>query len=231
MVKTYDKKQWLYGDSWEKFPINDDEVGQAGKNIVAVRDLTKTDHLEFFGQQQFDMSYVDPPWNTGNINSFYTKAGFAERREFDVFIIQLLKLVKRYSPRVNYLEMGSQNLEYVRTAISHLGGNISNVWNIKYYKKHPCHLIRYGFIENGRIDFDFTGLDDDFTPMFAIQHEENINTVLDLCTGRGLTGRTAFSLGKTFFGTELNKRRLACLLEFYNQNNLSIKISKDSTNG
>jgi len=73
--KTFEDGKWLYGDSWERFPIKDGEVWQAGKNLVAVKDLTNLDNLDFFGRDTFDMSYIDPPWNTGNINSFYTKAG------------------------------------------------------------------------------------------------------------------------------------------------------------
>lgn len=222
-MKTYEEGKWLYGDSWEKFPINDGEVWQAGKNVLSVRDLTNLDNLDFFGQFQFDMSYIDPPWNTGNINSFYKKAGFPEKKEFEIFIEKLLNLVKQYSPKLNYLEMGSQNLDFVKHLIISLNGIVANVWKITYYQKHPCFLIRYTFGIPSIIDFDFTGIDDDYTPRFAMQFEKDVNTILDLCTGRGLTGRTAHSMGKTFFGTELNKRRLACLLDFYSQQGLTVK--------
>lgn len=224
MVNT--KKQWLYGESWEKFPINDDEVWQAGKNFVAVKDISKIDNLDFFGQSVFDMSYIDPPWNTGNINSFYTKAGLKERKDFAEFLRCLLHLVKHYSPNVNYMEMGNQNVDFAGKEIKNLGGVVTNIWDITYYRTKPCKLIRYSFVSDMPNHFDFTGIDDDYTPRFAMQTEPNINNVLDLCTGRGLTGRTAFDLGISFYGTELNKRRLACLLDFYNQNNISIKILK-----
>lgn len=222
-MKTFEEGKWLYGDSWEKFPINDDEIWKAGQNLLSVRDLTNLNDLNFFGIPQFDMSYIDPPWNTGNINSFYTKAGLSEKKEFETFIEKLLILIKQHSPKLNYLEMGSQNLDFVKDLIVSLNGTVTNVWKIKYYQKHPCFLIRYTFGTTSIVDFDFTGIDDDFTPRFAMQFEPNVNSVLDLCTGRGLTGRTAHSLGKTFFGTELNKRRLACLIDFYNQQGLTIQ--------
>jgi hypothetical protein len=171
---------------------------------------------------KFDMSYIDPPWNTGNINSFYTKAGFAGKKEFESFIAKLLSLVKIHSPKINYMEMGTQNLDYVKDLIVSMDGIITNTWQIKYYQKNPCHLIRYSFETPTKIGFDFTGIDDDYTPKLAMQFEQNVNTVLDLCTGRGLTGRTAFQMGKTFYGTELNKRRLACLLDFYSKQGLPV---------
>lgn len=224
-MKTFEDGKWLYGDSWEKFPIEDGQVWRVGKNTLAVKDLTELNSLEFFGQNAFDMSYIDPPWNTGNINSFYTKAGFQDKKEFNSFIEKLMLLVKTYSPKINYIEMGSQNLDYVKDLITQLNGIVTNTWKIKYYHKNPCFLIRYSFDSPSKIDFDFTGIDDDFTPRFAMQYEKNINSVLDLCTGRGLTGRTAHSLGKTFYGTELNKRRLACLIDYYHQQGLIINKS------
>jgi hypothetical protein len=220
--KTFEDGKWLYGDSWEHFPINDGEVWQAGKNLVAVRDLTLLDNLDCFGQDAFDMSYIDPPWNTGNINSFYTKAGLSDRNEFGEFLKKLLALVKKHSPKINYLEMGCENLTNVKNMITAMEGIVTNHWKIKYYRKNPCYLIRYTFIEPTTIDFDFTGIDDDYTPRLAMQFEKNVNTVLDLCTGRGLTGRTALAMGKTFYGTELNKRRLACLIDYFSKQGLSI---------
>jgi predicted RNA methylase len=46
----------------------------------------------------------------------------------------------------------------------------------------------------------------------AMMHEI-FECVADLCMGRGLTGISAYKLGKKFVGTELNKRRLAVLID------------------
>ena len=72
-----------------------------------------------------------------------------------------------------------------------------------------------------KCNIDFTGKDDDVTPMMAIANEDT-DSVLDLCTGRGLTGRTAHQLGKQFYGVELNKRRLAVLIDYYIKAGLKI---------
>jgi hypothetical protein len=222
-MKTFDNGKWLYGDAWERFPIKDGEVWLAGKHKLAVADLTNLDNLDFFSQEKFDMSYIDPPWNTGNINSFYTKAGLSEKKAFELFINKLLALVRKHSPRLNYMEMGTQNLGFVKDLIASMNGKITNTWKIKYYQKNPCYLIRYTFSEPTEITFDFTGIDDDYSPRLAMQFEPNVSNVLDLCTGRGLTGRTAHQMGKTFYGTELNKRRLACLIDFYSKQGLPVK--------
>ncbi len=221
-MKTFDDGKWLYGDSWERFPIETGQVWRAGNNVVSARDLTHLDSLDFLGRTKFDMSYIDPPWNTGNINSFYTKAGFSERKQFNSFIEKLIVLIRKHSPYVNYLEMGKQNLEYVKDLIYRHNGIVTNVWKIKYYRKHDCYLIRYSFTYPDMLDYDFTGMDDELTPKMAIFMEKNVENVLDLCTGRGLTGRTAFAQGKQFFGIELNKRRLANLIDFYSKQGLTI---------
>ncbi len=60
--------------------------------------------------------------------------------------------------------------------------------------------------------FDFKNMDDMDTPKAVIEHEQ-FKCVADLCMGRGLTGLTAYRLKKQFVGTELNKRRLAVLID------------------
>ena len=46
----------------------------------------------------------------------------------------------------------------------------------------------------------------------AIQAEKP-SSVVDLCTGRGLTLLAAHKFGARFYGTELNKRRLAVAID------------------
>lgn len=113
MLSEKKNRKWLYGDSWEKFPIEDGEVWQVGKHILAVKDITELSNLDFFGISRFDISYCDPPWSTGNLNAFYTKAGFSQRKKFEPFMEKLINLISTYSPRINYLEMGRQNLDFV----------------------------------------------------------------------------------------------------------------------
>ncbi|GAG36815.1 unnamed protein product, partial [marine sediment metagenome] len=63
--------KWPYGDSWEKYPIKRGEAWQADmKARVIIADIMEDDLSLLFGSLMVDMSYIDPPWNTGNINSF-----------------------------------------------------------------------------------------------------------------------------------------------------------------
>jgi len=223
-------KKWLYGDKWEKFPIEEEDVWTAGDNRIMCADILRHDIYKLFGTKRFDMSYTDPPWNTGNINSFRTKAGMTNRDDFYNFISVVLATLKLISPKVNFIEMGKQNLDLVLREIKLKAGTVTDCWNTTYYNRNPCYLIRFTFEPLNIVPFpvSLNGKDDNDTPALAIEHEPSKpKNVVDLCAGKGLTGRAAFFAGLTFYGTELNKRRLAWLLEFYTDNNIPVKRLED----
>jgi len=156
-----------------------------------------------------DMVYCDPPWNLGNVNSFYTKSGFSPYMDqYIEFYRQLFSYIACIHPDVCYLEIGKQYLPDFKLEMDKLFPFVQ-VWPVTYYKKNSSYLVRGGIRPT---DVDFTGMDDMDTPWFAIKSEKP-NCVADLCTGRGLTAISAFKLGKRFVGTELNKRRLAVAID------------------
>jgi predicted methyltransferase len=106
------------------------------------------------------------------------------------------------------VEIGIQNLKIFQEKMAEIFP-VVQTWQITYYKKSICYLIRGGQIS---ASFDYSGLDDAQTPLLVIQNEE-CQCVGDLCTGRGLTALAAYQCGKRFVGTELNKRRLAVAIE------------------
>lgn len=199
--------KWLYGNSWEKFPIKKDEVWieENTNSKLAVYDLL--DGLPGF-MYEADMIYSDTPWNTGNITSFYTKAGLEKRCNFNQFYTMVLQHIKNINARICYLEMGNQNFDKVYNMIKKIYP-IVQYWDIVYYRKNPNKLIRAGYTKQ---EFDFTGIDDEKTPFLAMQNED-FNCVADMCMGKGLTAITAYNLQKRFVGTELNKRRLAVTID------------------
>lgn len=196
-----------YGDAWEKFPIRRGEVwvevGTGSK--VAVWDLF--DGLPGF-MLEADLVYTDPPWNTGNMRSFYTKAGMITLATFVGFTRILFDRISAIAASACYLEIGGQELGVFKSCMA-LIYPVVQVWPVTYYRKNPSWLLRGG--QDG-IEVDFAGADDMNTPQLAMEAEE-FSCVADLCMGRGLTAVTAHRLGKRFVGTELNQRRLACAIE------------------
>jgi len=197
-------KQWLYGDSWEKHPIEKGEVWQAGHGRVAVANIFNP--LPSF-MADADLIFVDPPWNLGNVNLFYTKAGRHDYLiVFEQFIHILFRRIDQIGPKTLYIEMGNQ---YADQFFKLLPLPNKQRWPVTYYKKHPTNLLRCGTL--GPTAVDYTGMDE-ADCIALIAKDETYNVIGDLCMGRGLVGIAAQKNGRPFVGTELNKRRLACLL-------------------
>ena len=198
--------EWKYGNSWEKFPIEEGEIWQSGQSKIAVADVRNP--LPAF-MQDADMIYCDPPWSKGNANSFVTKAGQDTYvSDFKDFMYALFERIAWINPEVCYLEIGKQHVEDFNERLGKIFPAIQT-WPITYYKKKPCYLIRGG---PEAIKADFSGMDEENTPQATIEIE-NPNYVADLCTGRGLTLLAAARHGANFVGTELNKRRLAVAID------------------
>lgn len=206
--------KFIYGDSWEKYPIKTGEtwIERDTGSIVSVCDIIETlpDYM-----MVADMVYVDPPWNLGNANGFYTKAGLQDRYidNFSAFYKKLFSRITAIKPRVCYIEVGLQNKLLFMAEMVTCHFPMMQAWDITYYRKNPCVLIRGG---DKFQTFDFTGMDEADTPSIAIEQEKP-RVVADLCTGQGLTAIAAYRQGKKFVGTELNPRRLAVAIDRVNK--------------
>lgn len=213
------KEKWRYGNAWEQFPIEPGKTwGIAGKedqgtdspsscSLVAVHNIF--DPLPGF-MLTADLLLIDPPWNLGNINSFYTKAGRSDYlTDFADFADILFERISEIGPHTTYIEIGRQNVDDFYECLGQLYPHRQR-WAVLYYKKHPTWLIRGS--EAGPIDYDFTGIDE-AECIKLIAQIEDYKVIGDLCMGQGLVGLAAWEAGKSFVGTELNKRRLANLLQ------------------
>jgi 16S rRNA G966 N2-methylase RsmD len=198
--------KWLYGDSWERYPIEPGEVwGLPDGSRLAVHNIF--DPLPAW--MRADLLFVDPPWNQGNLSSFYTKAGRTDYPAFADFTEVLFQRIAEIGAETVYIEIGNQAVDawYER-----LAGQFEHVqrWPVTYYRKHPTNIIRGS--RRRLIDFDFSGIDEERC-ISIIAEIEDYQVIADPCMGRGLVGMAAFSSGRRFVGTELNKRRLAVLLD------------------
>ena len=199
--------KWLYGDAWESFPIREGEVWglpDSGSR-VAVHNIY--DPLPAF-MRQADLVFVDPPWNLGNLNTFYTKAGRQDYRPaFAEFADVLFQRIGEIGPRTCYIEIGRQGVADFVRRLGQLYPVVQQ-WAVTYYRKHPTWIIRGGA---GLGPLDLHGIDE-ADAIYNIAQHETSTCIGDLCMGRGLVGLAAYRAGKPFVGTELNQRRLACLL-------------------
>lgn len=211
--------KWKYGDAWEQFPMEKGEVWgiPESESKVAVHDVF--DSLPEF-MLTADMLFVDPPWNRGNINSFYTKAGMADSHisDFDIFEQRLFECIQQIAPRICYLEVGFQAVDKWQCELEQVYPCVQR-WDTFYYRKHPNHILRGGVVPQG---YNYAGMDEEKVICKSAQIEEY--TILgDLCMGRGLVGLAAYDADKSFVGTELNKRRLANLLQRLDKKGAMVK--------
>ena len=205
--------KWKYGNSWEKYPIEKNEIwiDKNSNSIVSVYNITK-DFPEYM--LDADMVYCDSPWNLGNANCFITKASSKEYiNSFDEFYNHLFQHIKSIKPYCCYLEIGKQYIGTFKNEMLKIFPSIQT-WQITYYKKNPCFLIRGGHLDYQ--EFNFENKDDTETPLLAIKAEKP-KCVADLCTGQGLTAIAAYRSNVRFVGTELNKRRLAVAIDKVNK--------------
>lgn len=195
-----------YGDAWEKFPIQSGEVWgvPANGSKVAVHDIL--DQLPTWFTPDF--MFVDPPYNRGQLSGYYTKAGIEPRSDYNEFTDALLGHIKKIAPKICYIEAGYGMAEWWHKKLSDVYPVVQR-WNAVYYCKYPTNILRGG---HTAVDFDYTGMDEAKVILKAAGIE-HYTVMGDLCMGQGLVGVAAYKAGKPFVGTELNKRRLANLLE------------------
>lgn len=199
--------KWRYGNAWEEFPIEPGEVWgiPANGSKVAVHDIFEP--LPAF-MYKADLLFVDPPWNQGNLTGFYTKADRDDYQDFRRFTEVLFRRIAAIEPAICYVEIGNQHVNDWFKLLAGLYPVVQR-WPVTYYRRSPTNIIRGGA---GPIDYDFAGMDE-ADVIARVAQVEDYKVFGDLCMGQGLVGIAAWDVGKPFVGTELNKRRLANLLQ------------------
>lgn len=198
--------KWLYGDAWERFPIKEGEVWGTELGLVAVHNLFNP-LPEFMCEA--DLLFIDPPWNLGNLNTFYTKAGRTDYRDsFAEFTDAVFARISEINPRTCYIEMGKQNVNVYENRLREMFPVVQR-WQVTYYRRSPCFILRGSDSHTRR---DYTGMDETDV-IREMADTEDYQVAGDFVMGRGLVGLAAHDSGNRFVGTELNPRRLACLLD------------------
>lgn len=196
-----------YGNAWEQFPIEPNEVWGVPSNgsKVAVHDIF--DQLPSF-MHTTDLLFVDPPYNQSALNAFYTKAGRDDYQEWEKFTAVIFRRIAEISPATCYIEIGNQFVDSWIILLSSLYPVVQR-WSVVYYRKNPTNIIRGG---QSPIVYDFTGMDE-AKVIGLVGRVDGRGIMGDMCMGLGLVGLSAWAAGRPFVGTELNKRRLANLLQ------------------
>lgn len=205
--------KWNYGDAYLRHPIDGNKVAVfEDGGIVKAHNIF--DPLPEF-MKQADLVFVDPPWNLGNLNTFYTKAGRDDKQDsFERFYKRLFECIGEIAPATCYVEVGKEYLSEFVQEMKRLYPAVTFYNSTYYHKKdHLCYVIRGG-AKRKKLPLD--GMDEEDIIAWICANEE-YTCIGDLCMGRGLVGINAYKNGKRFVGTELNHKRLAVMLERLSQ--------------
>jgi len=202
--------RWNYGDAYIRHPIPDGHrVVFDDGSMLQVHDIFNP--IPAF-LKEADCMFVDPPWNLGNLNTFYTKAGLKEKhkRSFERFYKRLFECIQEIAPATCYIEVGKEYLAEFIIEMKKLFPRVT-FYNSMYYRRKDrlCYVIR-GAQKTRKLDLD--GLDEEDIIKWVCEHED-YEVIVDPCMGTGLVGKYARLNNHKFHGTELNDKRLSVLVE------------------
>ncbi len=200
--------KWNYGDAYLRHPIEKGRAVFPDGSCLMVNNIFSP--LPDF-MRQADLLFVDPPWNKGNMTSFYTKADMMPPAEtYEDFYARLFACIKGISPEVCYLEIGKEHLADFVVEMRKLYKKVT-FYNSSYYHKRDnrCYVVR-GWKRGKPPRLD--DMDEEDIIEWVCQHE-TYQCIGDLCMGRGLVAVNAYKSGKQFVGAELNHKRLSVALK------------------
>ena len=201
------ENNWDYGG----YAKNYDMSGEIEVGLGTVKVHNIFEPLPDF-MKRADVIFCDPPWNLGNLNSFYTKAKRKDYQDsFERFYLRLFECIDEIQPEILFLEIGK---EYLADFIKECQKRYKYVtfYNSMYYnqKKNKCYII-HATNEFKRKKYPLDDMDETDIIKWICANVD-YDCIGDLCMGRGTVGIWSNANGKAFVGTELNENRLAVMI-------------------
>lgn len=203
--------RWDYGGAYRELDMN---------GVIALPNDSKVQVCDWMAEplpafmHEADVLFVDPPWNLGNMRSFYTKAD-QPHPPFDFWALmdRLFEHVAAINPRTTFLEMGVKQAPTCIENLTALFPYVTPFASTYYHRQtNRCQII-VATRDASETAPPIAGMDEEDVVKWLCR-EHAYRCIGDLCMGRGLVGREAFKNGRKFVGTELNPKRLAVLVDF-----------------
>lgn len=194
-----------YDGSIDEYPISEGQVYElANGSKIQIADITKG--IPSY-EKQADCVFIDPAGSKGVLKSYYTKADKeCPVDTFDEFIEWIKKCIREINPDRLFVECFMRNREQLEAMVKELFPHVV-IYDSKYYHKpeNKAWIIQ-GTKQPEKYDFD--GMDE-WDIVYKMCKEVPFNSITDFFMGQGLVAEAAFSAGKPFYGSDMNRNRLA----------------------
>lgn len=199
--------KWEYGGKYKLYDM--DGVIELDGGRLMVHDIYKP--LPDF-MKEADCIFVDPPCSLGNLNTFYTKADRTDYKDSYIpFVKRLFENIDEINPKYLYIEVFKSNKQMIIDECK-IRFKYVNVDESTYYhnKDRHCWIVRCSNESEAKHP-DIVIDEEDYIKWIC----ENVDykCIGDLCMGQGLVGYYSYLNNKKFVGTEINKKRLAVLVD------------------
>lgn len=201
--------KWEYGGAYKAVNM-EGIISLPNNSKLKVCDLT-TEMPDFM--KSADTLFIDPPCSQGNLKSFYTKSEKELPLKFSEFEENLFKRIAQVAPKYLFLEVFKSNKERFLERCKQMFDSVV-IYDSFYYnsRKNKCWILQCTNEASNREYPELQNIDEEKVIKWICENHK-YTCIGDLCMGKGLVGRYAFQAGKQFVGTELNKKRLAVLVD------------------
>lgn len=194
-----------YDGSIDKYPIKEGEVYSLGNGSkIAIADITKG--IPAF-LKQADCVFIDPAGSKGVLKAYYTKADKeCPVESFDEFVAYIKQRIREINPDRLFVECFMRNKSALEEMVRELYPCV-RVYDATYYHdaKNKAWIIQ-GTRQEEKYDFD--GMDE-WDIVYKMCREVPFRSISDFFMGQGLVAEAAYSAGKPFYGSDMNRNRLA----------------------
>lgn len=199
------QKGLRYDGSIDKYPITEGEIYSLGNGSkITIADITLG--LPEFSKNA-DCVFIDPAGSKGVLKAYYTKA---EKQcpvdNFDEFVAHIKRCIEQINPDRLFVECFYRNKKQLVPIVESLFPHVK-IYENTYYHKPDCKC----WIIQGTKQAEDWGLQgmDEWDAVFKICKDVPFSSITDFFMGQGLVAQAAYAAGKVFYGSDMNRNRLA----------------------
>lgn len=195
-----------YDNSIDIYPIKEGEVYTLPNGSkMRLLDIVKDEWPSYL--KEADCVFIDPAGNKGVLKSYYTKADLVcPVDDFKDFASYIKGMIQFINPSRLFMEVFSSNKNTLIPLAEELFPCVK-VYESMYYHRPECKCWIVQGTQTPE-DYHYDGIDE-WDIVMRMSKDVPFDTIADFFMGQGLVAQSAFKAGKRFFGSDMNRNRLA----------------------